>query len=268
MSVLAADQTLTAIQSRMQAHVLVGDQAALADVSQGQGLSPVRRLGIYHHAYRARLIETLGDSFGHTLSYLGDEWFEHLAGLFIEAHPSARSNLRWYGQAWPDWLDEVLVDGSSLGAHPEVAELARLDWALRRAFDAANATVLTLADLAAMTPDDWGSAVLTAQPSASFLSLHCNTLTLWHALDQDDPVPAAALLSEPVGVLVWRRDDSPHFRSVSAMEAVAVTGLLAGQSFADICAALAEAFPAEDTTPVAGGLLRRWVDEGLLAKAA
>jgi hypothetical protein len=256
--------SLSALQQRMQDHVLSGDEAALADVRDSGAISAERRLGIYHHAYRARLLETMRDTFGHTLRYLGDEWFDHLARAFIECTPSASSNLRWYGRSWPQWLALQLNEASPMGSHPEVPELAELDWALRRAFDAADAPVMSLPHLAAMTPEDWATAVLPAQPSLQMLTLRCNTLSLWHALDDDTEVPQPETLSEPMSVLVWRHDERPHFRSMAAMEAYAVGLLTQGQSFADICAAMAEHFTDDDTTPVAGVLLRQWVEEGVL----
>ncbi len=263
--VCAPVSSLGALQARMQDHVLSGDVAALADVHDGGAVSAERRLGIYHHAYRARLLETLRDTFGHTLRYLGDEWFDHLALAYIECTPSASGNLRWYGQSWSTWLAAHLNEASSMGAHPEVAELAELDWALRRAFDATDAEVLSLPHLAAMTPEDWATAVLPVQPSMQVLSLGWNTLSLWHALDEEADVPEAAPLPEPMKVLVWRRDERPHFRSMAPTEAFAVGLLAQGQSFADICASMAEHFVDLDTTPLAGALLRRWAEEGILA---
>lgn len=267
---------LAAIQARMQAHVLSGDampgdvvpgdSAALADLAQGPGLSAERRLGIYRHAYRVRLTDVLRDSYGHTLLYLGDDWFDHLAAAFIGQHPSAHANLRWYGQAWPDWLAQELVAGTQAGAHPEVAELARLDWALRQAFDAADAPPLTLADLAAMPAPAWATVVLKPQPSVALLAMRHNTLGLWQALDQGMPVPAPVLLDEPVAVLVWRRGEQPHFRGVAPMEAQALGGLLQGLAFAEICASLADRFPHEDAAAVMGQLLRRWVDDTVLTR--
>jgi hypothetical protein len=255
------------LQQRMQDHVLSGDGAALADVHDRGEIGAARRLGIYHHAYRARLLETMRDTFGHTLRYLGDEWFDHLALAFIECTPSASSNLRWYGQGWPQWLADQLSEDSAMGAHPEVPELADLDWALRRAFDAADAPVLSMSHLAAMPPEAWATAVLPAQPSLQMLTLRCNTLSLWHALDDDAEVPQAEALPEPMAVLVWRCDERPHFRSMTPMEAYAMGLLTQGQSFADMCASMAAQFTDEDTTPVAGALLRRWVEEGALAFA-
>lgn len=291
----APSSTLAELQQRMQAHVLQEDadaagalsaalscavvSPALADVADdvaelgdSKRIGPARRLGIYHHAYRARLLETMRDTFGHTLSYLGDEWFDHLALRFIAHHPSEHANLRWYGQRWPAWLAQGLSEGGvlseQLGVHPEVAELAALDWALRRAFDAADAPVLDAAHLATLPAQDWTAEPLQAQAAMQMLTVRCNSLALWHALDQDQDVPPAEVLPSPVDVLVWRLEERPHFRSVAALEARALHGLARGASFEAICADLAEAQPDQDAAPLAAGFLRRWLDEGLLAASA
>ena len=72
-------------------------------------------------------------------------------------------------------------------------------------------------------------------------------------------------LAQPLDVLIWRRGSSPHFRSLAALEAAALDGLAQGLSFAALCQALSERFPETDIASEAGGLLRRWVEEGLLA---
>ncbi|MDO9004338.1 MAG: DNA-binding domain-containing protein [Aquabacterium sp.] len=259
--------SLEALQSRLQGHVLVGDAAAVADVVSVVPGSAAQRLGIYHHAYRARLQETLRDSFGHTVLYLGDEWFDALSAEFIETHPSESANLRWYGGAYPDWLAQRLSDaGSALGDHPEVAEIARLDWTMRAAFDGLDAPVLALADVAALAPEDWATVVFKPHPTLALINLRCNTLSLWHALDQDLDVPPVEALPSPIDVVVWRFEERPHFRSVLPSEAAALRALMQGQSFAETCACLAELLPAhENAAAVAGGHLRRWIDEGLLA---
>jgi hypothetical protein len=266
----AAPEGLLALQTRFQAHVLHGDEAALADVrvrgSQG-GPAARQRLGIYHHAYRARLLETLRDSVGHTLRYLGDTWFDALATEHIEATESLHPNLRFHGEGLADWLSLRLADPESpVGLHPEVAELARLDWALRHAFDAAEAPALSREDLAAIAPSDWATVGWALQPSASLLCCQVNTLVLWHALDQDTEPPAVQALASPQHVLVWRLGERPHFRSLGAAEHLALAGLQRGRCFAEVCADLAEAWPGQDTATLAGRCLRQWVEEGVLQR--
>jgi len=273
MNTVALDANgLAAIQARMQAYVLAGevadDAAVLADVQESDTFSAARLLATYHHAYRARLLETLRDTFAHTLSYLPDAWFDHLALAYVAQHPSRQTNLRWYGDTWADWLAGERLAAAGAGDHPEVAELARLDWALRRAFDAADQPVATLADLAALPAEAWGEVTLAAQPCVAVLSLQHNTLSLWHALDRDEDVPEAKALPATMGVLVWRQGERPHFRSVSPQEDVALSAMLLGRPFGDICALLVERFPDEDVAMLASGLLRRWIDDGILLPIA
>ncbi|CAH0347865.1 DNA-binding domain-containing protein [Aquabacterium sp. CECT 9606] len=267
MPVGSTASSLEALQSRLQGHVLAGDAAALADVVSVVPGSAAQRLGIYHHAYRARLQETLRDSFGHTLLYLGDEWFDALSAEFIEANPSASANLRWYGSAYPDWLAQRLSADGTLGDHPEVAEIARLDWSMRAAFDGVDAPVLAMADVAALAPEDWATVVFKPHPTLVLISLGCNTLSLWHALDQELDVPPVEALPSPMAVVVWRFEERPHFRSVPSIEAGALQAVMQAKSFAEICGLLAEMLPEnENAATLAGGYLRRWMDEGLLAR--
>lgn len=258
---------LLALQAALQAHLLGGADAPaeLLNAVRPGGIGPERRLAIYHHAYRARLLDTLRDSYGHTHSYLGDAHFDAAAGAYIEAHPSTTASLRWYGQGFPAWLQ------ARWPADGEVGELAALDWALRAAFDSGDTPALSLAELGAsmaQAPDAWLHAPLRLPASFALLRFSFNTLALWQALDDDSAPPAAAPLRAGGDVLVWRRGHQPHFRSVSALEAAALQVLRQGSSFAALCDALAAAFPEEDTPTMAGALLRRWVDEELLCSLA
>ena len=250
---------LLRLQADFQQHLL-GAPSAIADaVTPGGGIDVARRLQIYHHAYRARLVETLADTFGHTARYLGEDWFEADAGAYVETHASTRPSLRDYGGDFPAWLQD---------RHPQdgdIGELAAIDWALRRAFDGPDAPVLGLADLAALPPEAWATLGLQLQPTASMMTLHFNSLALWQALDADQTPPAAAALAAPGTLLVWRRALQPHFRSLGAVEVLALQRVLAGDSFDRVCRALADHFVDQDTAAEAGTLLRRWVDDGLLA---
>lgn len=266
---------LLALQMRMAAYLLQPDaQAAMAvadvgdagDVDDVPGDAHGRafgsptaryRLGIYHAAYRARLLETLRDTFGHTLRLLGDERFDALALAHIEAVPSTRGNLRWFGADWP----QGLVD--SAGA--DVAELAQLDWALREAFDGPDDTAIGLSDVRSVPPEAWPDTRLRPHATARCLSMRHNTLQRWHALDDGREPPPAEALSEAGWVLVWRRDERPHFRSLSVHEAWTLRALGQGRSWGEVCDGLAETWPELDVAAVAAPCLRRWLTEGVLA---
>lgn len=283
---------LLALQARMTAYLLQPDARALTAVTDMQAPAPatrsdevgdrgadaslagaLRRLGVYHGAYRARLLETLRDTYGHTLRLLGDEAFDALALAYVARAPSTHRNLRWYGATWPNFLAEspVEVDSGDAGAvatpRLDLAELASLDWALREAFDGPDDTVLGLRDLQQLAPEAWGVVCLRPHATVRCLTLRHNTLQRWHALDEERPVPDAELLPQPGSLLVWRRDDRPHFRSMAPPEAWAVQQLLAGRPWAALCEGLAQTWPDQDATTLAAQCLRRWVDEGVLAAA-
>lgn len=249
---------LDALQIEFQRHLL-GQPSAIGRAVREGGIGIEARLAIYHHAYRARLVEALRDSFGHTLLYLGDEGFDAFALEFIEANPSTDPNLRWYGAPLPDWLARRLPHD------PDVAELARLDAALRGAFDSANAPVLDLAALGAVPAEAWATLGFVFQPSVARLRLQHNTLSLWQALDAEQVPPTTQPLDAPTELLIWRLDVQPHFRSLGPLEAAALDALLAGASFAATCATLGARFADADVAHDTGALLRRWVDDGLLS---
>jgi hypothetical protein len=250
---------LLALQTAFSQHLLNGEAGIEAQVAHRHGVGIERRLEIYHRAYRMRLADALRDTFGHTARYLGSDWFDADALAFIEATPSSHPSLNDYGADLPDWLRKRHPQD------PDIAELAMLDWTLRRAFDGPDAPVLALADLAAVPPQAWDTLGFSLHPTACQLVFTCNTLALWTALDRDEAPPPAAALAKPASLLVWRRGHQPHFRSLEAMESTALAALQAGTSFAGMCASLSEQFPATDVSVEAGMLLRRWVDEELLS---
>ena len=255
---------LSAWQRALTQHVLHGSDEITPALRAG-GIGTARRLAIYHHAYRMRLLEALRDTYGHTLRYLGDEAFDAAALAYIETHPALARSLRDYAPDFAVWLTQHLHE------EPEAGEIALLDHALRRAFDGPDAEPLSLQDLAAMAAEDaevWTRPVLQLHPNCQRLRLQHNALTLWHAMDQEQPAPPPERLAEPGAVLVWRRALQPHFRSLGAQEACALDALQAGQSWVGICGELTATFPGEDHAALAGALLRCWLDEGLLCATA
>jgi hypothetical protein len=261
-----AAPALAALQTRFQAGLLAADPegddaAALQRHIRPGGIGVHRRLAIYHHAYRARLADALADTFSHTATYLGEDWFDRDARAYIETHPSTHPSLRDYGAGFAAWLTQRYPDDGDIG------ELAALGWALRHAFDGTDATPLSAADLAAVPGDAWQDVQLQLHPTVERLLLRHNTLALWQALDQDQAPPPAQRLSQCLPLLVWRRELQPHFRSLGAMEATAIDALQQGLRFGAVCEGLSRLQPERSTAEDIGVLLRRWVDEGLLVGA-
>ncbi len=252
---------LARIQTEFQDYVLAdksADSAIGNVIADGFGLPVADRLAIYHDAYRLRLAEALSEEFGKTHTYVGDDMFYDLGRSYIASHPSRYRNLRWYGDAFSAHVAEALSE------HPVVAELAAFEWALGLAFDAEDAPVLGAAGLQSLSADDWEHIGFVMTPSLQLVDFHWNAPSIWLALEKEETPPDAVNGEAPTTWLVWRRELQPHFRSLSTYEAQALRGLLAGQSFADVCAQAADAAE-QDITDQIAGWLQGWIAEDILS---
>lgn len=226
--------------------------------SSAQDLSSQDRLAIYHNAYRVRLIDVLLDTFEHTAIYLGDDWFHQLASNFVQSNHSTHNNIGLYGQSFPVFLKEQLADDL------EVSELALMDWKLRRAFDGADSTIMTFDHLQLLASGKMQSNDLLTVPTLSITKQYFNTLEIWQAINQDETPPTVEALSEPIELLIWRKGQSPHFRSLSKIEAATFGYIGTGNTLDAIGSKLEENFPEIDAATEFGIMLQRWIGDQTL----
>lgn len=212
-------------------------------------------LDIYHNAYRVQLVECLKDTFEKTLLWIGDDAFIDAARTHIERTPPSGWTLGVYGVGFDQTLASIYPDD------PEVAELAWLDLALSRAFECADC-VPVAAD--ALADVDWDRAVLVPMPSIQTGLARTNAGAIWSALEAELAPPDATLLPTPGAMLVWRKDFTPCFRTIEAIEQGALEMIGSGRSFAYMCIVLIERLGDEAGIARAGALLAEWIDQGLI----
>lgn len=220
------------------------------------GISPERRVQIYRNAYASRLVEVLQALLPQTAAWLGAEVFEAGASAYVAEHPPAHWRLDAYGLDFGDWL---------VGQDPDwrpAADLARLEAALRRAFDGPDSAVVTAAALRTLAPADWMQRVVHFVPVCEWLTVSAGTLAAWHALRAGER-PAPPRADEPtITVMVWRRAGQTFFRSLEPELAALATLLKAGEPFA--AASLGSGLdPAR-----AAAALHEWIGDALIASIA
>ena len=121
-----------------------GLAAAIRDGGDATGLLAgdfALGLDVYRHAYRARLAAALADNYTVLARALGDEAFDALAQAYIAAQPSRHPSIRWFGHELAGFMAQADDD---LVPHASLVDFAAMDWALRAAFDAADAPLLDL----------------------------------------------------------------------------------------------------------------------------
>lgn len=209
---------------------------------------------IYHHAYRARLVDVLADTFAKTYLYMGSDTFDDHAGAYVVAYPPLHRSLHRYGEGMVEYLHALYPD------NPELHELAQLDWDLRTRFDSADHTALSVADANSVP---WLSQSAPLHPSALLRPITTNVMALWNAIHTDQDVPEAVALPQPTTLVVWRKEQQPHFRSLVGAEAQFIRLLHQGLSVEAACAQLVESGHMPDT-PTLSGWLGALLQDGLV----
>lgn len=224
------------------------------------------RLDVYANAYRARLIAALRDNHEVLYRAMGESAFEALARAYIEAQPSPHRSIRWFGDQLAEFMAGTCSD--QLG-HPSLIDIARMDWALRGAFDAQDSTPLAAADLGSLAAKDWPDLRLHLQPGNSLLQMDWVIEPAWAALreaasDQDLPELAAPVAGRHA-LLIWRQGLETRWRTVEPLEACLITALQAGASFAELCEHAAQSEGEDHAAAAVIGCLQQWLADELLS---
>lgn len=256
---------LSALQRDFAAYVADGGAAIRERVVDGPRAGRAKMLEVYREGYVLRLAEALGKDYPGVLAMAGGLTFDALSRAYVAAHPSRDPSIRWFGRRLPAFLAAT----APWSAHPALAEMAAFEWALGEAFDGPDATPLHAGDLAALAPDQWEGLTLRFVPTARRLALRHAVPQAWLIRDEAE---RGALVADreatPVDWLIWRPDLETQFRSMEPDEAWAFDAAAGGATSGALCEGLSQ-FVAEHEAPArAAGLLRAWLDGGVVASVA
>ena len=246
-------------QAEFQRGILTGDETVLAEILDSPQEKREVLFGVYKYAYGSRLVEALRNDHKLLHLYVGDEMFDEIGHAYVAANPSQNPNLRWFSQGLPDFLKS-----GPYAEYPILSDLAALEKVLNDAFDAKDAPVVELADMAGFAPEIWDSLKFEAHPSVFRLDVATNVAAVWLSLKNEEMPPDAALLEEPGHILVWRHDVTPMFREISVEEAMMWDEATGGIPFGVLCSMLATYSDPDGAAARGAGYLHGWITAGLL----
>jgi len=259
---------LASLRARQQAlaAAIVGADAVPAGLLRPSARGSPARIDAYRHAHAARLAAALRDNFDMLARALGDEAFDTLAQAYLRAHPPTQPSIRWFGHALADFMDSA----EAPAGHPALADLARMDWALRTAFDAADGPSIAAADLAGLPAGQWPGLRFDFHPSVALLPLQWAVEPAWHALrthegggEPELPEP----VERPHTLLVWRRGLGTLWRSLDDVEAALLRAAMAGRPCGELGGLAAGLLgDAEAAVPRLAALLGQWLVDGLVGR--
>ncbi|HWP67005.1 MAG TPA: DNA-binding domain-containing protein [Candidatus Limnocylindria bacterium] len=240
------------------------DAALLALVEGGRSLDARARLDVYAQMYWARLHDVLAEDYPRLAAILGPERFRNLACRYLAAHPSEQPSVRHLGSEFAAF---VSIDPDTRDV-PFAGDLARLEWARLAVFDAPDAEPLRLEDLRAVPADEWPALSFALAPAVRVLRAEWPVHDVWRSLAGHAPAEVAPSTVRPAytRLRVWRTGFMVYQASMDAAEDVALACVVAGQTFARICEALATVVPPAEAARTAAELVLRWIADGILIR--
>jgi hypothetical protein len=248
------------LQQGFQQAILASDPTPGLFVREDEALEG--GIDLYLNAYRIRLSAALADNYPVLRLAMGDEAFDELAAHYLAAHPSPHRSIRWFG----DRLCEFIATHPDLIPHPALVDLARMDWALRNAFDAADQAPDGVEILKTLAAEDWPGLRFDLHPSVALLDLAWQIEPIWHALNRNADAATEAPEDLNHTLLVWRKGLECLWRSLEPIETSTLRLAADGASFAEICEALIGIAGEHQAASRAVTLLQQWLNDGLLVR--
>jgi hypothetical protein len=186
------------------------------------------RFAVHRHTCRHGLVETLRTAYPAVATAVGETYFDALAVEFIQHSPPASPVLQEYSPDFPDFLEHF----PPLADWPWLGDVARIDWARREAYHAADAVPLSSEQLQAWSVEALLQASLHLHPSLRTLTSAYPAWSLWHCQQSPGDGLAEDRWSAE-SLQVWRIDVDVHLRLLDAGEAALRRDLANGLTLAD-----------------------------------
>ncbi len=161
-----------------------------------------KRFDVYRNNVVVSLTDALETGFPVLQKLLGEANFRGLAGLFLRRHPPQSPLLMHYGAPMPAFLENF----GPLKHLPYLADVARLELALRASYHAADADPIDPAALGALSPEALTASRLRLAPAVRVISSPWPIFGIWRRnTEEDAPKPEI----RPEDVLVARPEFDP-----------------------------------------------------------
>jgi len=225
--------TLREVQAAVAQGMLTRDHSEAAPyVLEDAAIPPIERLGIYRNTFVGTLVQALRNTYPAVERLVGGEFFEGASALFVGRHPPHGAYLNDYGGEFGDFLADF-APAASLAYLPDVA---RLEWALSCAANAADAPSLAAEALTALGDVDQGRIRFRAHPSVRLVRLAYDADVIRQAVVRRDEESFKGFTPDPqpFWVLAHRAGLEVVMRRINEADAAVSEAMFAGRQLQDI----------------------------------
>lgn len=230
-------EALRTLQQRFLAG-MQGNDGVQAHIHSPDTTDAERRFAIYRSSVQHNWRAAMGSIYPVCQAWVGEAFFNEAVRQHLAASPSTSGDLAELGAGFAEFLAHY----SPAASQPVLPDLARLEWAVHRAFHAADANALSASALATVPPEDLDRLVLHPLPGSALIATQWPLLEIWKA-HQPDAEAALPDLSQPQPqtALVWREgletalvelDDATAALVQTMLDELPLTGALERMPFA------------------------------------
>ena len=197
----------------MSCALLNGDAGALVPLIAAASDLAETQIAIYRNNVFASLTDVLRDTFPAVCRLVDERFFAYAAHAFIRQHPPKRPCLAEYGAVFA----EFLAGFPPCRELPYLPDVARLEWLLNAAANAADTVPLPASALASVPPAETPRLVLRLDPALGFLASAWPIDRIWRANRPGAECAASTdLAAGGVRLEISRRGDAVVYRSLDA----------------------------------------------------
>jgi len=153
-----------------------------SEIQEKQHLTSDDLLQIYRNSFVMGVSEALAATYRHTLSLVGETFFNTVARQFILTQPPHENNIINYGDGFGHFLENL----PQLKSMPYIAEMARFEWLLERTSAAQlQSQRLDIEKLSALPEALFAAISFNIPAQVSLFSSEQDILCLYHMLVDD-----------------------------------------------------------------------------------
>jgi hypothetical protein len=204
-----------------------------------QGSRPARRFAVHRNNVVVGLIDALSERFPVCLRLVGESFFRAMARRYVRVSLPRSPMLFEYGEEFP----EFILGFAPARGLPYLPDVARLEYAMGRAYHAEDAEPLTLDFLRSLPGDRLARATASLHPSTQVVPSKYPIVSIWRANQALNP-PQILALHCPEEALVIRPHLDVNAHTLPAGGSAFVEALIARSTFGE--AAQAASWRAKD----------------------
>lgn len=196
------------------------------------GAQPAQRFAVYRNNVVAGLIDALSERFPVCLRLVGEEFFRAMAQCYVRVSLPRTPMLFEYGEDFSEFVSGF----EPARGLPYLPDVARLEYAMGRAYHAEDAAPLPLDVVRSLPPERLEAATASFHPSLQVVPSNYPIVSIWRANMAPNP-PQSLTLDHAEDALVVRPRLVVEAHALPAAGSVFIETLMSGGTFGEALSA-------------------------------